>query len=52
MPAGVPDDFHELIRNINMIDQLKSKISQQYDSMEDQFKDVADLLSDTKMTKA
>jgi hypothetical protein len=34
MPTGVPDEFHELIRNINMIDDFKEKIGQEYDSMD------------------
>ena len=51
MPKKVPDDFHELMKDIEVIDQLKSQINKQYDLLDNHLEDVQDILGNTQMSK-
>jgi len=51
MPKKVPDDFHELMKDIEVIDQLKSQIDKQYDLLDNHLEDVQDILGNTQMSK-
>jgi hypothetical protein len=51
VPRKVPDDFHELMKDLEVIDQLKSQIDKQYDILDNHLEDIQDILGNTQMSK-
>lgn len=51
IPSKLPSDIRELTHNMRTIDDIRSKLDKYYDALNDQMESVAQVLSETQLTR-